>query len=189
MGELRGVDFNTLFEVANYNKYDDTITILAGKLTERFHGQHNISFWLYDKHGGRNIVEKTYYVDCPWNNYTDPGPDPYLPLTDDNYVFPRVAKTNQLGQAWIRFSQEVIPPWNFTNITNGSVYINETWYPAIDVRVHSSDLDLTSQKDLSFTWEVMNFTKEFMLVQLYFKYPERVSLSIPYDYVTVTFWD
>jgi len=83
----------------------------------------------------------------------------------------------------------MLPPRNVSNVTNGTVWINQTEYPALGVQVLSSDLDLTPQEALSFTWECLNFTEDYMIIQLYFTNPNQVSISVPLDTIHLTFWD
>ena len=54
--------------------------------------------------------------------------------------------------------------FNATNITNGTVFINDIERPFLEVKVVPFD----KNKIVNFTWECLNFTTEGMELQLYF---------------------
>jgi len=102
---------------------------------------------------------------------------------------PHIASLDQHGYMVVEFSKMMIPPRNVSNVTNGTVWINETEYPALGIQVFSSDPDLTPQEALNFTWECLNFTGKYMIIQVNFTNTSQVSITLPLDTIKLTFWD
>ena len=48
--------------------------------------------------------------------------------------------------------------------------------------------DDSEQKKLEFTWEMINFTRDWIYIQLVFKDPWNISMNTAYDTLSVTFW-
>ena len=46
----------------------------------------------------------------------------------------------------------------------------------------------TDPLKLNLTWEMLNYNKDFIYIQLYFEYPERISENPQYDILEVYFW-
>lgn len=73
----------------------------------------------------------------------------------------------------IQFDQPMTVPINFTNIQNTTVKINNTQWPAIQIKIlhgRFSDGSL-----LRFNWTLKNYTVTQLKIQLNFENPEQVS--------------
>ena len=188
-GGIEKVDLRSAHVFMRYNRWDRTLELRNGSLVADnmygydAYGNHTITVWLMDLSGGRNYINLTFSVICQPPDILPNEPPPYVYIWEDNPLVPYIRRTNQIGQVKILFTYPLVGPFNISEVNNGTVYINGTWYPALDVQMLSADLELTPQSDLAFQWECVNFTSEYMMLQLYFDYPLRVSLSVPYDYV------
>jgi len=101
---------------------------------------------------------------------------------------PIIRSVSQTGVVLVEFTYKMIPA-NIGNVTNGTIWIDGVERPALRVQVLSSDLEVTPQEKLTFTWECLNFTEYTMTLQLYFDNPNQVSITVPLETVLLTFWD
>ena len=51
-------------------------------------------------------------------------------------------------------------PKNFTLINNGTIHINGTDYPSLDVQIRPFDSDSYCSESLGFAWECINYTED-----------------------------
>ena len=74
------------------------------------------------------------------------------------------------------------------------LYLNETtlekeWLlvvEALELRMNAGDY--SDENALNLTWSMIDFNKDWITIQLYFEYPQRVSEYIEYDALEVYFW-
>lgn len=48
--------------------------------------------------------------------------------------------------------------------------------------------DYSDENALNITWQMIDYNKNWIQIQLYFEYPQRVSEHIEYDTIEVNFW-
>jgi len=138
----------------DYEDSSHKYLIRPGKVSEKHAGTHRVQFILEDSQLGDLSYNVRFKVNCtvPENITTR-----FIGVEMEQFPFevdpplPIVKSMSQFGVALIEFTKTMLPR-NASNVTNGTVWINETEYPALGVQVLSSDLDLTPQEALSFTW-------------------------------------
>ena len=96
---------------------------------------------------------------------------------------PFIIRISGTGRVSVKFNEALVVV-NSTNITNGTVIIEDIERPLLEVKVFPFE----KHKVVSFTWECLNFTALGMELQLYFEKPNRVSYEIPLDNLHLTFW-
>jgi hypothetical protein len=57
---------------------------------------------------------------------------------------------------------------------------------ALELRMNPGDY--SDENSLNLTWRMIDFNKDWITIQLYFEYPQRVSEYIEYDTLEVYFW-
>ena len=57
---------------------------------------------------------------------------------------------------------------------------------ALELRIKPGDY--SDENKLNLTWEMLGFSEDWIKIQLYFEYPQRVSEYVEYDTLEVYFW-
>lgn len=74
------------------------------------------------------------------------------------------------------------------------LYTNETtleeqWLLVVEaLELKMNPGDYSDELKLNMTWEMMDFNEEWIQIQCYFDYPQRVSEYVEYDTLEVYFW-
>ena len=78
----------------------------------------------------------------------------------------------------------------FELINNGTIKIENTTYPSLDVHIIPFDSDDSCADSLTFSWECTDYEEEQMLLKLYFDHPGCVSAGTNAgESLEITFYD
>ena len=136
--------------------------VLPNVIRKKDSGSYKVEVVLVDsKHGEKNYFIH-FNVNCTIEgNFTAEFTGKVLETVwkSKNPPLPILRSFSQTGLVVIEFTYKMIPPQNISFVTNGTIWIDGVEYPALEVQILSSDLEVTPQEMLGFTWECLNFTE------------------------------
>ena len=147
--------------------FDDTkfeLSVEDGFITSKQNGEYKLSAYLVDLNGGQSDYNIDLIVFCNDLNATKHNGTFWSPFkSSEKPPLPFIIRISSTGRVSVKFTEALVL-FNATNITNGTVFINDTERPFLEVKVVPFD----KNKIVNFTWECLNFTTEGMELQLYF---------------------
>ena len=134
----------------------------------------------------------TIVFDCESDEYL--GPENYQYVWDPSPPAPYIEYIDQMGLVTIKFNSTMVPEiatnhtdksitrrllyqdvkrgtrtsdsQNFTLINNGTIYVEDTYFPSLDIFIRPNDPEHYCAERLNFSWECIAYERDLMLVQL-----------------------